>query len=280
MRKHFGRCALCGKECELTFEHIPPRAAFNSTPIRPVSGSELFKNGSAKDEERMPWEIGGLPYENQQQGMGRYSLCQTCNNNTGSWYGDAYVAFAQRAYTAIKKFQSDEQTIIGFKELYPLKIIKQVLSMFCSINSMAIVDPRFEPIREFVLDKNAVGLDKTKYKLCVYFTDSTLVKYAGLSVSLKLQQSGVRTMAMSEITAHPLGFILYFDPVDMWEYQGIDITKFADFNYDDMATIGFLWNVVEMNDIFPEHFRTKEEIMKCVEENKKWSKEHEQHTQT
>ena len=60
----------------------------------------------------------------------------------------------------------------------------------------------------------------------------------------------------------------------------IDITKFADFNYDDMATIGFLWNVVEMNDIFPEHFRTKEEIMKCVEENKKWSKEHEQHTQT
>ena len=42
MGKHFGKCALCGKECELTFEHIPPRRAFNSTPARPVSGEEIF----------------------------------------------------------------------------------------------------------------------------------------------------------------------------------------------------------------------------------------------
>jgi SNF2 family DNA or RNA helicase len=40
--KHWGKCALCGKECELTFEHIPPRAAFNSTPARPVSGVEVL----------------------------------------------------------------------------------------------------------------------------------------------------------------------------------------------------------------------------------------------
>ena len=280
MGKRIGKCALCGKECELTFEHIPPRAAFNSAPVRPVSGLELLKNDSVEGEDRMPWEIDGLPYENQQKGMGRYSLCQTCNNNTGSWYGDAYITFAQRAHVAIKHFLSDEQMVVGFKELYPLRIIKQILSMFCSINSMSIVDPRFEPIRKFVLDRNAVGLDKLKYKLCIYFTNSTLIKYAGLTVLLKLQQPGIRTMAMSEITAYPFGFILYFDPVETWEYRGIDITAFADFNYDDMATIGFPWNIIEMNDIFPEHFRTKEEIIKCVEENKKWSKEHEQHTQT
>lgn len=279
MRKHFGKCALCGKDCELTFEHIPPRAAFNSTPVRPVSGSELFRKGSAEDEERMPWEIDGLPYEDQQKGMGRYSLCQTCNNNTGGWYGDAYVAFAKRAYTAINKFQPDERTIIGFKELYPLRIIKQVLSMFCSINGVSD-DLRFHSIREFVLNKYVTGLDKTKYKVCVYFTKSTIKKYAGVSVVLKMRKSNVQAIAMSEITSYPLGFILYFDPVDTWEYQGIDITEFANYKYDDVVTIGFPWNIVEMNDIFPEYFRTKEEITKCVEENKKWSEEHEQHTQT
>ena len=74
MAKHFGKCALCGQECELTFEHIPPRAAFNSTPTKPVSGEELL------DDDRMPWDTTGLKYTNQQKGMGRYSLCPKCNN--------------------------------------------------------------------------------------------------------------------------------------------------------------------------------------------------------
>ena len=64
MGKRFGKCALCGKECELTFEHIPPRAAFNSAPARPVSELELLRNDYAEDKGRMPWEIGGLLYEN------------------------------------------------------------------------------------------------------------------------------------------------------------------------------------------------------------------------
>lgn len=69
MKNHFGKCALCGKECELTFEHVPPRAAFNSTPARPVSGNEIFKEEVINDKERMPWDTEGLKYQNQQQGM-------------------------------------------------------------------------------------------------------------------------------------------------------------------------------------------------------------------
>lgn len=61
--------------------------------------------------------------------------------------------------------------------MYPARIIKQVLSMLCSINSPE--KPQFEELREFVLDKDAVGIDKSKYKLCMYFTETTLYKYAG-----------------------------------------------------------------------------------------------------
>ncbi|MBP3477329.1 MAG: hypothetical protein J6K48_13600 [Lachnospiraceae bacterium] len=37
-----GKCALCIKEYELTFEHIPPRTAFNSTPVKPVTGNKIM----------------------------------------------------------------------------------------------------------------------------------------------------------------------------------------------------------------------------------------------
>lgn len=123
MRRHFRKCALCGKEGKLTFEHIPPSVAFNSTPARLVSGEEIFKEEVLNEKERMPWDAQGLKYQNQQQGMGRYSLCQDCNNNTGSWYGEAYITFARTAHTAIKAYSPSDPNGIGFREMYPLRII-------------------------------------------------------------------------------------------------------------------------------------------------------------
>ena len=82
--KHFGKCALCGKECNLSFEHIPPESAFNNSPAKPVSGDKLVE-----DDDRMPWDTSGLKYEHQQRGMGKYSLCRDCNSFTGVYYGKA-----------------------------------------------------------------------------------------------------------------------------------------------------------------------------------------------
>lgn len=269
---HNGKCALCGKECKLTFEHIPPRSAFNSTPAKPVSMEELLKGGNFAGRERLPWETGGLKYQNQQQGMGRYSLCKTCNSHTGKWYGDAYITFAKIASDAIRNLSVEESSRIGFKEIYPLRIIKQIFSLFCSING--IDNPKLEPIRKFVLDKDAVGIDKTQFKLCMYFTKSTLMKQAPMAVSLKICGDKSEIMALSEITAYPFGFILYFDPTESWDYHGVDITCFADVDFNTKANIEMPWRIEEMNNFLPEDFRTKEEIIKCIEENQKWIDEH------
>lgn len=262
--KHFGKCALCGQECELTFEHIPPRAAFNSTPARPISGMELLTKKNLDNEERMPWDTTGLKYQNQQQGMGRYSLCTTCNNNTGAWYGDAYVYFANVAHAAITNRSDNDPDGITIQGVYPLRFVKQVLSMFCSTcNSDA---SSFEPIKSFVLDKDAVGLDKSKYKLCMYFTNSTVYKQTGLMVSMKSTPAGIETMALAEITAYPFGFVLYIDPSETWDYQGTDITDCADCGYDDKCDISMPWKIEEMNDIFPECYRSRDEIIRHREE--------------
>ena len=264
MKKHYGKCALCGKECELTFEHIPPKGAFNSRPARPVSGTEIFKEEHLNDDSRMPWDTTGMHYDNQQQGMGRYSLCDSCNNSTGNWYGDAYVTFARTVHTAMQNHTADDPNRIGFKDAYPLRIIKQNLSMFCSI--LRPDDPRMDEIRNFVLDKNAVGLDKKRYKLCLYFTNTTVMKHSGLTIVLWGDLSNLKPMAMAEITAYPIGAILYFDPTETWEYQGTDIMECADFAYEDKADIIFPWIIKEMNDIYPETFRSRDEIRECIKQ--------------
>ena len=264
-KSHIHKCALCRNEEELTFEHIPPRAAFNSSAVKPVTGDKLI------GDDRMPWDMAGLKYTNQQCGMGKYSLCRKCNNNTGSWYAQDYIDIAYIIDQCFKNGMLKVYNAIVIKEVHPLRFIKQIISMFCSINNFE--DKRLDALREFVLNKNAKGLDRSKYRICYYFTESLLIKYAPFSVLLKTDDISFNSIVLSEITAYPLGFILYFDPDDSINYDGIDITSFSDFNYDDLATVILPFCIKEMNDLFPAHFRSKEEIIECVEKNKKYIKD-------
>ena len=266
MSKRRGKCCLCGQECELSFEHIPPRAAFNSDPAKPVKGTEFLTDQRLNNDSRMPWETKGLKYENQQQGMGMFSLCTSCNNNTGSWYGADYIKFARTMHIALQKGFTAEENAIQVYEVYPLRIIKQILSMFCSINTPD--NENLDEIRRFVLDKDAVGLDKSKYKLCMYFTKSTFVKYNGHSVLILHGEKGGSVVGLSELTAYPFGFILYFDPPEGRNYQGFDITSFAEVGYDSCVTVEMPLDIREVNDFFPEQYRSRDEIRKCFEENR------------
>lgn len=248
MAKHFGKCALCGKECELTFEHIPPRAAFNSKPVRPVTLQAILAG-----PEREPWDISGLKYINQQQGMGIYSLCKACNNDTGTWYGDAYREFAQKAMLLAQNEIDSNYHSVEFANIYPLRIIKQVLSMFCSINPGI----NMGDLRNFVRDKTASGIDKRRYKLCMYFTRSCTRRYFGLTGMGMLTGEALQ---LSEITSAPLGFVLYFDPPSSFAFSGFDITSFADFKYNELCNIQMPLDFLEVNNWLPNDYRSKNEI--------------------
>ena len=258
-----GKCALCGKECNLSFEHIPPKAAFNSNPVKPVTAETILNH-----EENAPWDTEGLPYSNQQQGMGLYSLCPECNNNTGSWYGEEYINLTHKIHYVFRNFESTENKLITLKDIYPARIIKQVLSMFCSINTNYSA---IEDLKHFVINKESVGIDKSKYKICMYFTKSHVTKYSPLSGLLNIQKA--KHDLVSEITAYPLGFIMYFKPSNDLEYEGVDITSFCDYSYDDCGTFQMPLIVLEVNNFLPLDYRTKEEIMQCVEENREWEKQ-------
>ena len=89
---------------------------------------------------------------------------------------------------------------LGIKDIYPLRIIKQIASMFCSVNRPD--EPKLDELRKFVLDKERVGLDKSLYKICLYLTKTTLTKQTGMMVMLKQEGNHIYSMALSEIVAY------------------------------------------------------------------------------
>lgn len=265
-QKPFGRCALCGKESELTFEHIPPRAAFNNTPAKMINGETLLQKGN-----RHPWDLEGLPYSNRQRGFGNYTLCASCNNNTGAWYADAYISIAQVAIKVLLEDLAPDKNTLVIQNTYPLRFIKQIVSMFCSVNSNMPIDD----LRQFVLDKNATGIDRNKYKLHMYFTKEAKTRAIPYSVKGLLGNDTGLCQGLSEITVPPLGFIMYFDPVDEWSFDGFDITHFAECKYDDLAEMRLPLCVYKVNSLFPTDYCSKEEMIQRIEKNEKWKKEHE-----
>ena len=294
MKKHpIGYCSLCGSYGKLSYEHIPPEAAFNSSCVKMYTGAELLENNT----ERMPWEFHGLTYIQQQKGSGKYSLCESCNNNTGSWYGAAYLDMAQLIASALQHPEITTSQGIGVKDVYPLRFIKQILSMFCSVNDYeslyAYANPAQVPdkeqlspflrnivashdalyeasflmdeLRQFVLNRDAVGLNKKNFKVCMYLTRSPLIKFNSISASIHLEENTYDIV--SEITAAPFGFLLYVKPSKKIKCHGIDITTFSDFGYNDSCEVNFPVEILEMNTYFPADYRSKDEIEKAVAAN-------------
>lgn len=266
MVKREGTCALCGSVGSLSFEHIPPRAAFNSSPAKPIKGQSVLNLVAAED--RKPWELSGLPYLNQQQGAGDYTLCAKCNNLTGAYYGNDYCGFAVSVAYGLRKLDaSTGNTLIMTCEFYPARFIKQVISLFCSVNNKAIVDDNYADLRRFVLDKNMVGIDRDKYRFYLYALNGGMEKRAPFTALLFENDGVFHHEIVSEIAAFPLGLIFALPPFPK-EDPALDITSFGDYAYDTRVKAEIPLSIRETNVAFPLDYRSKEEVDDTIKKNK------------
>ena len=87
----FGTCHLCGSHGKLSFEHVPPKAAFNHRRILHTAFEKILAAQNLDD-------VRGTF---QQRGAGAYTLCEKCNNDTGSWYSGAYADWAHQAMCVV-----------------------------------------------------------------------------------------------------------------------------------------------------------------------------------
>jgi hypothetical protein len=91
-----GECCICGSIGKLTFEHVPPAAAFNDRRVFHAKIDELL---GGKWTPGTPVTRGKYV----QRGAGRHFLYGKCNNDTGAWYGTAYIDFARKAMVLLHR---------------------------------------------------------------------------------------------------------------------------------------------------------------------------------
>ena len=119
-----GKCHICGNIGDLSFEHIPPKKAFNNKPVivtKGIEGIVRCPNDPIKGSVK-------------QRGMGSYTLCEHCNNYTGSWYGSRFVDWCYQGMDILMRSDGSPSLIYLYR-MYLLAILKQIVVMFLSVNS-------------------------------------------------------------------------------------------------------------------------------------------------
>ncbi|MFC1960046.1 hypothetical protein ACFLYO_05005, partial [Chloroflexota bacterium] len=148
-RKKPGICSICGKQDLLSFEHVPPKAAFNKETFVEYTVEERITKKSIKGRRR-------------QGGMGKHTLCEVCNNNTGSWYGNEYVKWAKIGDDLIRKQTKTkaEGYEVTLYNVYPLRFLKQIVT--CFFSEQGEYTPAFSQnnpdLVKFVLEKENTQL--------------------------------------------------------------------------------------------------------------------------
>lgn len=225
-----GRCSVCGETKPLTFEHVPPEAAFNDWPakIYPLGQWYLFQQG-----ER-------ARYHQQQRGSGYTSLCAVCNNERGGdWYVPEFLRWVrgaaqgiERSATELEEARAQGATArlsLTFKNVSPCLFLKQVTMMFLAINEPSFGDD-FPELRDFVLDRSATGLGRrSRFFLHIHYDLFSL--HTPRTPMFNIERGIARTAC--EILFPPFGYSLAID--DTVTQRDGEITTFATFEPDYRA---------------------------------------------
>lgn len=257
---HVGICQICGKSVNLSYEHVPPLHAFNNVRRRMYSGEELRSQILTQDQN--PWEYDHMRYIPQQQGAGYFSICEECNNNTGSWYSREYCKWAGTCHNMMMEQKSkvgvnNEWLTFKCMNFRPLPVFKQIIAMFCSVNNHLHEDNQ---LADFLLNKESTDFCKDKYKVYMYLFAGVIERRDGFISILDIQTQELTVV--SEISAYPLGLILCKQG-DCSAY-GADITHFCDLSYDAKCTLDISMPIHECNTVYPLDYRTKEDITNFV----------------
>lgn len=260
-KKVYGECKLCGKQGELTFEHVPPKSAFNKHPVKLIEAENFFNLMTSR--ERLPWETDGIQYRSQQQGLGGYYLCQSCNNNTGTWYVDDYVQFAQTIVSCIRTQSDTSFTGLQIKlaNFRPLPFFKAVMTMFCDINEECFGD---DQLRNYLLTKETTQFDCAKYRVFMFIFDGKLQRMSPLSCFVT---NDADIVSISEIAAFPLGFALYIDCPETYKPQGVEITYFGGYEYNQAGVLDIAIPKLSCNTHFPGDYRDADVIESIIRNN-------------
>ena len=277
-KKVLGNCRICGIHAKLTFEHVPPRAAFNDCPAVGKHILELIN----KDPDNY---FNGKQHTSQ-RGAGAYTLCQKCNNDTGAWYGTAFANFAHQSLDILKDTKGQPSLYYPFR-IYPLRVIKQIITMFFSVNDN-LFRGNHPDLVKFVLSKYENHLNPD-FRILVYFNSSPRGRYiGGVSIAKmspdeinmdtmenlqrKIESEHTKSRLLSEIAFPPLGYVMSFNSEQL-DKQLCDLSFFTNYRYDDCTSIPLKLPVFPVHTWYPGDYRSKEQVQRDFEKNSQIEKE-------
>ena len=103
----------------------------------------------------------------------------------------------------------------------------------------------------------------------MYLVSTQMPRVNGLSgiVSLENVEEAV---LVSEMASYPIGFALYLKKPDNYSPFGLNIDEFARFDYNAKCNVQFMgMPYLDINTQFPADYRSKDDIVKCIENNEK-----------
>lgn len=245
-----GKCAICRKERELSYEHIPPKGTGNKYPVKQYS---IFE--SLTDIKVKPWEFEKMRWNQiKQQGQGYTSICKECNNKFGSWYVKKYIDFINQLMNPANYHRIEDDIVeVTFNNIYPLEILKQILSMFMTINSDNNLFK--SDSSQYLLNKESNKLP-VKLKIYAYINNGSLVRYVPLQIA-GTNQGLIQT---SELGLDPIGFIIYHDIPSSLIIDCSEITFFNNFKFNEAVSFSLRLKIKEVNSIISNDFRKKSEF--------------------
>lgn len=249
-----GTCQICRKTGPLTFEHFPPKAAFNGYTYRSVSPDKLdIGNYDPRVKPQGKFMQGGI---------GGYTLCGNCNNFTGRHYVPEYLVWAQKGM---------EHFLAGSKNptlhlpifIMPLRVVKQVVTMFCSLNPS--LTEEFPMIKKFLLNAEERAFPK-EVRVFTYYSSSALV-YRFIPLSMVRESDGT-IYSISEISYPPFGYVLSIN--GLAPNEGLfEITKFTHYRLNIWVD---LFLKIPVKDVVlpmsPLDYRTQKEITRAIDQSK------------
>jgi len=243
-----GRCHLCGEYGALSYEHTPPRKAFNERPVIRVPLNEALILGPGIKA------TGKI----QQKGAGDYTLCPKCNNDTGSWYGKDFVDWCYKGMEILYNAKGNP-TLTYLYKLKPLNILKQIITMFFSINGPGFGDRHPELIK-FILNKKEKNLNPSIRFFC-YFNIKGIFRSAGISGIVDVNTQKI--ILLSEINYPPFGYVMTIDS-EAPDRRLAEITHFSTYSYDELSIQYIKFPVLQTHLFYPGDYRSKDEIEKLI----------------
>jgi hypothetical protein len=251
MARPVGRCCICGVTTALSYEHVPPKSAFNSSRVFVANSKRLF--GPEFYEQ---YFLPKGTYD--QKGTGGYTICEKCNNNPGSWYVPSYVKWAHQGMRYLRDLPTGTNLSLPFK-IKPLGVIKQIICMFASACGHGLLDSEPE-LRKFVLNRHFNYLSPAFRVYCCFMSlDSKASRQSGITGVLDGSGRSIKTHTFSEIAFPPFVYVLAIrsPPIDR-SLQ--DISFFSDAAFAQYRQIHLQLGVREIASPFPGDFRTNKQI--------------------